>query len=321
MGREQDNDHQWVIVLAAGEGTRLASITTMLHGHPVPKQFATLLGDRSLLQNTLERSANLAPAVRTVVVVAADRVPLAEAQMGRYPGVQIVSQPLDRGTVPGLLLPLAHVLARDPQARVLVLPSDHVVSDQPRFHEACRRALRAADEAPCGVALIGATATMPATDLGWISLGDPERPGPAGSPVRRFLEKPDQEIAQALFESGALWNTLILAATGNALWALAARKLPAIGAELACYRVAIGRPEAPRLLEDLYARIPSADLSRDVLEKATGLAAVALTGAGWTDCGTPQRVLDLLGSDEVRRRFSSHSDQGGGGLQGQVFCK
>ena len=129
------------------------------------------------------------PTTRTVVVVSERDEEIARAQLGLYPGVEVVRQPADRGTAAGLMLGLAHVRARDPHAEVAVFPSDHHVKDATAWCTAVRRARAAARIAPSGVALLGAPADRPATDLGWIVPGGlelgggdlPRGPGPASS--------------------------------------------------------------------------------------------------------------------------------------------
>lgn len=128
-----EQDRLWTIVLAAGEGARLAPLTERLYGAPLPKQFAVLAGDRSLLQATVDRLMPLVPPSRTVIVVPVAHEALAREQACKRYGsagpVRIVAQPANRGTGPGVMLPLAHVLALDPGARVIVTPSDHHYRD------------------------------------------------------------------------------------------------------------------------------------------------------------------------------------------------
>src|SRR5262245_61653782 len=115
----------WAVVLAAGQGTRMSPVTRLLCGRPLPKQFVPLLSDRTLLQETMDRIGPLIPPQRTVVVVGEGYEDLARTQLREFHGVEMVSQPLDLGTGPGILLPLSHVFARDPRATVAVFPSDH----------------------------------------------------------------------------------------------------------------------------------------------------------------------------------------------------
>jgi hypothetical protein len=98
-------------------------------------------------------------------------------------------------------------------------------------------------------------------------------------------------------KAGALWNTLILAARGSALWDLFAQKLPQVESPLRSYRDHLARHAfrvADQQLLAAYATMPGSDLSRDVLEGARGLGAVAMIDAGWSDCGTPERLGAVL---------------------------
>ena len=119
----------WAVVLAAGEGRRLASLTGALYGQQLPKQFAVLDGEQSLLQATMERIAPLVPARRTAVVVAAEHEVLCRRQLRPRAGAAVLAQPRNLDTGPGILLPLAWLRARDPRATVAIFPSDHFVAD------------------------------------------------------------------------------------------------------------------------------------------------------------------------------------------------
>jgi len=293
------SERLWAVVLAAGDGSRMAPLTRRLYGWDVPKQFAPLLGERTLLQLTMERIGPLVPPHRTVVVVADAHEPLARPQLRGYEGVQIVLQPHNRGTGPGVLLPLAHVRASDPDARVVIFPSDHHVRRPEIFRDAIIRAVALADEAPSGLALVGATAGGPATDLGWIVPRGRARVTPTGGlTVERFVEKPSEAVARALMAKGGLWNTMVAAARGKALWRLLRSCLPEQTGAIERYGLRIGQPDARAVLADAYRLMPAADLSRAVLQSAPGLAVVPMADAGWSDCGTPERLFECLQGTE-----------------------
>jgi mannose-1-phosphate guanylyltransferase len=292
----------WAIVLAGGEGMRLAALTRAVHGRDVPKQFAQLGNARSLLQQTLDRMAAIIPARRTIVVVAEARAALALDQLSAYKGLEIVMQPANRGTAAGVLLPLAHVLARAPDAAVVVVPSDHGFRRVDVFQHAVGRALDAVAEAPSGTALIGAVPDQPASDLGWIVPGEPCGPPQIGArQVVRFVEKPPAAVCGELFRQGALWNTLVIAAHGPRLWRLVTRHAPELEAPFARYRRALGA-EGPRAtLHAIYTELRPADISRHVLAAARDLRVVEMADAGWCDCGTPERLLAALAPDDAAR--------------------
>ena len=281
----------FTIVLAAGEGTRLRSLTRALHGEDLPKQFAVILGGHSLLQATLTRTSRLSPANRTVVVVSEARERLAERQLTDFPGADPVAQPKNLGTGPGLLLPLARVLARDPDAIVAIVPSDHYVRDVERFVESVKEA-EAVARAENSVVLLSAVPDAPETQYGWVVTS--ENGDGRGHRVLRFAEKPIAATANELFTTGALWNTFIMVGPARCFWELGRRHLPGQSAQLDAYRRAVGTPSERGVLSALYERMAPADFSRDVLERAEGLRVVRLEPCGWSDWGTPERVLRSL---------------------------
>jgi mannose-1-phosphate guanylyltransferase len=291
----------WAIVLAAGEGQRLAPVTRMLYGHPLPKQFAALDGARTLLQSTLDRVRDEIPKARTVVVVAKDQQELAAEQLAEYPGVQMVCQPSNAGTGPGILLGLSVVKAQAPEAMVVILPSDHHIDAPARFIGSVRTAATCAAAVPDALVLIGAKPDRPASDLGWIVPAEVSAVGDVLG-IAGFVEKPTPARAERLFREGALWNTLVMVGRVGAFWRQAERHLARqtrlfnqYGEALASRSPETSVDHADRLLARLYRRMPSADFSRTVLEHGSGLSLVRLEGAGWSDCGTPERLLDCLG--------------------------
>jgi len=291
---EQTTEQDWAIVLAAGRGRRLARLTRALYGRELPKQFAALDGEKTFLQHTMLRTARLVPAARTVVVVAKEHGALARNQLAGFPGVRVVEQPRDVGTLPGLLLPLAHVLAAEPRARVVVYPSDHHVQRLGPFDGAVTAAREAIELAPARTVLVGARADRAATDLGWIAQG--RRLGAAGAvrSVERFVEKPAPAAAARLLEQGALWNTLVIATDGAAFWESALGTHRALAAPFERCRASVATEREESVRREIYERIPTLDLSRDLLAARAGLAAVEMADAGWSDCGTPERLFECL---------------------------
>jgi mannose-1-phosphate guanylyltransferase len=282
--------HPWTIVLAAGEGTRLRALTRALHGEDLPKQFAVIQGRHSLLQTTLQRTSRFAPPESTVVVVAQDRERLAREQLEGFEGVDVVAQPKNVGTGPGLLLPLSRVMARDPDAIVVVVPADHFVREPETFVGSVREA-EAVARSEDGIVLLAAVPEAPETQYGWIR----SAPGAGrGRVVTSFVEKPNARTADELYRSGALWNTFVMVGSARRFYELARRCLPEQTALFERYRAALGSPSERAVLSRVYERMPAADFSRDVLEKAGSLRVVPLAPCGWSDWGTPERVLTSL---------------------------
>jgi mannose-1-phosphate guanylyltransferase len=282
----------WAIVLAAGEGTRLRTLTTDRRGVTTPKQYCSLSGGRSLLQEALRRGRRLVARRRVIAIVAEAHRRWWEPSLAELPRENVVVQPRNRGTAAGVLLPLLSIVARDPEARVVLLPSDHFVEDEDILHRALRRAQAAMEEHGCEVILMGITPDAPEPDYGWIV---PAADG-GGSPMRvaRFVEKPDPAKAIDLMRAGGVWNSFILAAPARALIALYERRLPDL---LSAFRGALGdEPTAASVaLAGLYAAIGDFDFSRDLLQGSeTALRLMPVPPCGWTDLGTPDRVARCL---------------------------
>jgi mannose-1-phosphate guanylyltransferase len=296
-----DSHHLWTVVLAGGEGTRLRRLTRALHGEDRPKQFAFIHGGQSLLQTTLARAERWSAPEHSVVVVAREREALARTQISAGSPIDVVAQPYNRGTGPGLLLPLSRILARDPDALVVILPSDHYVRDEAPFERSILNAIATA-RAEDSVVLVGALPDSAETQYGWImgSGGVQQKHGL----IRQFWEKPALDCARRLFSGGALWNTFVMVGSARRFWQLACAHLPVQARCFDAYRQAVDTPDERRVLDEIYATLPSADFSADVLQRARDLRMVPLEACGWSDWGTPERVLESL-----RRDFRSLTRQ------------
>jgi mannose-1-phosphate guanylyltransferase len=277
----------WAVVLAGGDGTRLAALTRALYGTALPKQFAVLSGSRSMLQATVDRILPVVPPERIVVVISRKHELTARQQLREWsPQVTILVQPANLDTGAGLLLPLAWLHARDASGYVAVFPSDHHVQQPEVLRAAIELAASDCQVDPARVSLLGAQPDGPDADYGWIVPGRRlERDDRYA--VLRFHEKPEPVLAGALLRQGALWNTFIMVATIDTLRDLGRRYLPDHATRLeAC--------ASPQDLDAAYAVLPPANFSRAVLERAGNLALVPLRGAGWSDWGTPGRVFRSL---------------------------
>jgi mannose-1-phosphate guanylyltransferase len=286
----------WAVVLAGGRGIRLRPLTRLICGDDRPKQYVTLTGTRSLLQQTLERAALRIPSDRTVVVsVEAQATHLATAIQRGAPHVLL--QPEDRGTAAGVLLPAHWIDARAPDATVVFMPSDHLVLEEHRFMDQVVQAAAFVDENPERIVLLGAQATEPETEYGWIEPGS--LLGRSGHlpvwAVRRFIEKPSLDVARACLAAGASWNTFVFVAKARALVNAGRDAVPRIHHALHGMMHASGRRARPDAIRRVGGALPSANFSRDVLERvAPRLAVTTLADVTWCDWGSPRRVIASL---------------------------
>jgi mannose-1-phosphate guanylyltransferase len=292
----RSNRNTWALVLAAGEGSRLQSLTTTTLGTSIPKQFCSLQGGASLMHEALDRAQALASLQNTCAVVAAQHEQWWRAQLSGLVSRNITVQPLNRGTAIGVLLPLVRLLEREPAARIVLLPADHHVRNEAVLDWALRQALEAVEGSPEVVVLLGFRPEEADPQLGYIVPGEADVPGLQR--VQKFVEKPPIQEARQLFRSGALWNAFILAASGQVLLGLFERCVPdLVRAMRTAVREDLASAGAARAVARLYGQLPTLDFSSDILAGQTApLRVLPVPHCGWSDLGTPERVNRVLRS-------------------------
>ena len=294
-----DAKHVWALILAAGEGSRLRALTTKPCGTAVPKQFCSLDGGPSLLEDAIVRASKLVPATRTCTIVAQQhRQWWSESrELMRLPHDNLIVQPRNRGTGIGILYSVLHILAKDPEARIVMLPADHYVRDEAILRDSLKLALDRIEEGKDRPVLLGIEPDVSDSDLGYLVPGGPDAAG--GQRVAKFIEKPNETIAQELIDQGALWNFFIITATAQTLLNMFLPRYSAMVMEMQIIlsrRLSLNLPAgAWPAVVDLYMRLPTLDFSRDILEdKVDKLCMVRVPPCGWSDLGTPRRVGQTL---------------------------
>lgn len=280
-------NQSWAIVLAAGEGRRLSMLTESA-GVPVPKQFCSLWGGRSLLQDALQRAQRVVQRGRICAVVAARHRQWWETPLWSLPGSNRIVQHENRGTGTGLLLGLLHVVSRDPGATVVVLPSDHYVGDEPLLADVIGRALALARRFEEHAVLIGLRPEDTCPELGYIVPA--AAPDTGLSEVAEFVEKPSPVRACELVAHGALWNAFIVVATASALLRLYRRKYAHV---LGTLQQAVANdcdsPETGEVTAGFYRELPTIDFSNDILRgQEASLRVLGAPPCGWADLGSPR---------------------------------
>ncbi len=300
----------WAIVLAAGEGSRLHALTTTAAGVAVPKQFCSLRGGASLLEEALQRATAVAPIERISAVVAEQHAEWWCRSLAGLAASNVFVQPQNRGTALGILLALLQIFERDPHARVVILPADHHVGDEPVLARALAQAVTTVRARPADILLLGVAPEEPDPGLGYIV---PAADVGAGSaPVAWFVEKPTVGEARALIARGALWNAFIIAARATALLELFDRYDAGL---LRRMRFAVRRAnvtaDSSTALVDLYLRERSVDFSHDIAQRYGAVFRVLrVPECAWSDLGTVQRVTKTLAAP--RRAAQSVAFHAGG---------
>jgi mannose-1-phosphate guanylyltransferase len=276
--------------LAAGDGSRLRSLTTIAPGASIPKQFCSLRPGPSLLDHTLTRAIAVSGRKRTCAIVSADHRRWWEPLPRRIPAQNIVIQRLNRGTATGILLPLLQILERDSDASVVFLPSDHFVQREMVLQRSMRKAVQLSRRDRDSIILLGFDPDSPDTQLGYIV--------PNGNPVddvanvERFVEKPSITQTRHLIKQGGLWNAFILAAKGTALLNLFRARMAAVVEALhSAVRKDMTTHAQWSFTDQLYRDLPSVDFSRDVLPgQESSIKVIRVPHCGWSDLGTPERI-------------------------------
>ncbi|MFZ0428987.1 MAG: sugar phosphate nucleotidyltransferase [Acidobacteriota bacterium] len=306
MRPASQNGSVWSIVLAGGEGTRMCPLIQRWLGKPRPKQYCCFYGTRTLLSCTLDRFRKLMDPGRIVTVIGRGHRSFLDSEAPPGP---VIEQPWSRGTGPGVFLPAAYILAGDPEAVVVVSPSDHFVSPEDAFVRRVREAIDLIHREPERIVLIGACPAGPEPEYGWIEPDKegavcPAQLGPAGfRQVKSFREKPSVFEAKHCFSCGHYWNTMIVVARLQALWTEARRVRPRTMRRfetlLRLLELIRGGylPEesAQQALAGLYENLEPFDFSRDLLTAAAGRCLILpLVDVIWSDLGRPERLIEML---------------------------
>lgn len=276
-----------VVILAGGEGTRLWPLSRSQR----PKQLLHLSGERSLIQQTVDRSLPLIEPRRILIVTERSHADDLRAQLPELPDSSMVVEPTRRGTAAALLLAALHVKERAPDATWASVHSDAFITDDDEF----RRTLAAALEvAAAGEHLVttGIEPRFASTSYGYIQRGQHLRQvqGFAVHRVVRFVEKPDLETAQAYLSSGEyLWNPGVFVWKNTALLEAFARHQPSIHDALTS--VPLGD------IDRAYPTAPRETIDVGIMEPSDNVATLPAR-FGWTDIGSWAELWELMPGGE-----------------------
>ena len=283
------------VILSGGMGTRLWPLSRVLY----PKQLLPLVSDDTLLQETARRVAD-AERFAAPLVVCNDEHRFIVAEQLREIGITpaaIVLEPDGRNTAPAAAAAALMLGRDDADALLLILPSDHVITDLEGFHGAIEVAARAARDG--ALVTFGMTPTKAETGYGYIRCGEPLDDEGRCHRVERFVEKPEAAAARSMLaEGGWLWNSGMFLFSAGAYLEEMERHRPAI-VEACRAAIESGREDMDyfRLGAEAFAAAPSVSIDYAVMEH-TKRAAVVPADIGWSDIGSWAALWELGQKDE-----------------------
>ena len=296
---------EWAVILAGGDGTRLKSLTRQIAGDERPKQFCSVLGRHTLLEETQSRAALELARARTLYVVNRAHASYYTPILADEAADNLVVQPCNRGTAPAILYSLLRIAARDPLAIVAFFPSDHYISDNAKFMSHIRAALDTARQRRDLVVLLGLEPESPEVEYGWIEPAHAISGQAKVFGVRRFWEKPNKMLAQVLQLRGCLWNSFVMVASVQALLDIIESAIAELYRSFAGLTPLFGGAAEAKAIERLYDGLEEVNFSHQVLAlKPERLAVLKVTGVRWNDLGEPKRVMALLAMAGVRPHWA-----------------
>jgi len=287
---------RYAVILAGGVGSRFWPQSRQAF----PKQFLTVTGDRSLLQSTVDRLAGLIPPERILVVTHARYLDETRRQLPEVPEANLLAEPLSRNTAPAIAFAAACLYARDPEASLVVLPADHVITNVARFHAVLETAFRQAD-APGALVTIGIAPHHPETGYGYMQFDggaeDTHTDVPRAFPVLTFAEKPDLATAERFLDSGDfLWNSGMFVWRADTLLEAVQAHMPELHAAMAPFAEDAQAVHDLERVEDAFAASPKQSIDYGVMEQAAQVFVVP-AALGWSDVGDWRAVYELQAHD------------------------
>ena len=294
---------RWAVIMAGGDGTRLRSLTREIAGDDRPKQFSRILGEATLLDQTISRVGLSVPAAQTMFAVTQTHESFYDSHLSYVPRTQMVIQPKNAGTAPAILYSLLRVARVNPAAAVVFFPSDHYVSDDALFMSHVESAFDMTQTRTGFVILLGMEPDGPEAEYGWIEpvSATLTRNPDALSWVRRFWEKPTPELANKLMARGCLWNSFVMVGRVSAFLEMIRRASPDLYDRFGALEPYLGRDDEQDKARSLYSHLPDINFSRHILAaRPRDLAVLPVTGLRWRDLGKPRRVLSTLADMGVK---------------------
>jgi len=277
------------VLMAGGSGTRFWPASRRL----LPKQLLALAGQSTMIQATADRLGEAVPPARRLVVTSQ---PLVDPVLRQLPGTRVIGEPCRRDTAPCVGLAAAILVAEDPDAVLLVMPTDHVIIDRAAFATAVRTGVNLIAQDPSRIVTFGIPPSYPAESFGYIQRGQAIAEGDAAAPafrVDRFREKPDAATAAEYLRSGEfLWNSGLFLWRADTILDLLRRYEPDMASHLDEIGERVGTTEFDATLDDRFRQIVGKSIDYAVLERHDNVVVIQAP-FDWDDVGSWQAIARL----------------------------
>lgn len=282
----------YAVIMAGGVGSRFWPRSK----ERKPKQLIRIFGDNTMIQDTVKRMEGLVAPKNIFVITNKVQKPRVIEQLPQLPQENIVDEPFGKNTAACIGLASVLIKAKNNEAVVVTLPSDHLIKDDEEFRKCLKNAAEFAYNSK-GLVTIGITPNRPETGYGYIQFDEKEISGNIYK-VLTFAEKPNLATARRFIESGDfLWNAGIFIWRVDTILEEIKNFLPDLHEGLLEIESAIGTADFEKQLVNVYGQLKSISIDYGVMEKAQN---VYLTKADfyWNDVGSWEAVYEVAEKDE-----------------------
>lgn len=293
------NKNYYAVIMAGGIGSRFWPVSTQKY----PKQFQDMLGSgQSLLQKTFSRLSKIIPTENIYILTNDCYLDITLEQLPEITQEQLVLEPAMRNTAPCILLSALKIHKENPNAVMLVAPSDHWIEDETAFAEDVEACFATAQKDNILLTL-GINPTFPNTGYGYIE-SDPDNESSIKN-VIQFREKPDYETAKGFVEKGNfLWNAGIFIWTTDSILSSFKKYLPVMQSHFEQGLSVLNTSSEKDFIEKEYGNADNISIDYGILEKADNVY-VKKANFDWNDLGTWGSLHDKLEKDEDQNAIIS----------------